>query len=87
MYHQARRDSAGGAPPVFRRPRGIAGLGRADRGRPARAGQYSIARLAGGPRNGVLTAVEDFVAGESGQGWQAIIVPIAYGLAVLYRPR
>ena len=49
-------------------------------------GQYSIARHAGGPRNGVLTAIEDFLAGESGRGWRAIIVPIAYGLAILYQP-
>ena len=49
-------------------------------------GQYSIAMHPGGPRNGVLTAVEDFLAGESGRGWRAIIIPIAYGLAILYRP-
>ena len=49
-------------------------------------GQYSIALHAGGPRNGVLTAVEDFLAVEGGRGWQAIVVPIGYGLAILYRP-
>ena len=49
-------------------------------------GQYSITRQAGGPRNGVLTAIEDFLASEAGRGWQKIVVPIAYGLAILYRP-
>ena len=49
-------------------------------------GQYSIARHAGGPRNGVLTAIEDFLTSEAGRGWQKIVVPVAYGLAILYRP-
>ncbi len=49
-------------------------------------GRYSIARHAGGPRNGVLTAIEDFLASDTGRGWQSVIVPIAYGLAILYRP-
>ena len=30
--------------------------------------------------------MEDFLAGDSGRGWRAIVVPIAYGLAILYRP-
>ena len=47
---------------------------------------YHIALHAGGPRNGVLTAVEDFLASDTGQGWEAMIVPAAYGLAILYRP-
>ena len=49
-------------------------------------GQYAIAVRPGGPCNGVRTAVEDFLASEAGRGWQAILVPIAYGLAILYRP-
>ena len=49
-------------------------------------GQYSIALHAGGPRNGVLTAIEDFLAADSGRGWQAIVLPVGYGLAILYRP-
>jgi hypothetical protein len=50
-------------------------------------GRYVIADRAGGARNGVLTAVEDFVAAarESGAVWQTILVPAAFGLAVLYR--
>ena len=49
-------------------------------------GRYAIAVRPGGPRNGVLTAVEDFLRGEDGVGWESIILPAAYGLAVLYRP-
>lgn len=48
--------------------------------------RYSIALHSGGPRNGVLTAIEDFLSSGAGRGWQSIIVPVAYGLAVLYRP-
>ncbi len=48
-------------------------------------GQYAIATHPGGPRNGVLTAVEDFLASDLGHGWQVIIVPAAFGLAILYR--
>ncbi len=49
-------------------------------------GRYAIALGAGGPRNGVLTAVEDFLAGPDGASWAAAILPVAYGLAVLCRP-
>lgn len=50
-------------------------------------GRYAIALRAGGPRNGVLTAVEDFLAGGgSGAGWESMVFPIAYGLAILHRP-
>ena len=50
-------------------------------------GRYAISvATAGGPRNGVLTAVEDFLAGPEGADWSAIILPVAYGLAILYQP-
>lgn len=49
-------------------------------------GRYAISVSADGPRNGVLTAVEDFLAGPEGAGWSAIILPVAYGLAILYQP-
>lgn len=49
-------------------------------------GRYAIAVSAGGPRNGVLTAVEDFLAGPEGAKWSAIILPVAYGLAILHQP-
>ena len=49
-------------------------------------GHYAISTTAGGPRNGVLTAVEDFLAGPEGAGWSAIILPVAFGLAILYQP-
>lgn len=49
-------------------------------------GRYAIAHRAGGERNGVLTAVEDFLRDDAGRDWRAVIVPMAYGLAILYRP-
>jgi hypothetical protein len=49
-------------------------------------GQYCIASHAGGPRNGVLTAVEDFLSKHAAQGWESISIPVAYGLAILYQP-
>jgi len=47
---------------------------------------YCIALHAGGPRNGVLTAVEDFLSEHAAQGWESIVIPAAYGLAILYQP-
>jgi len=49
-------------------------------------GLYSIALHAGGPKNGVLTAVEDFLSSPVGHGWRSMIVPAAYGLGILYQP-
>ena len=49
-------------------------------------GRYAISVAAAGPRNGVLTAVEDFLAAPEGAEWSAIILPVAFGLAILYRP-
>ncbi len=50
-------------------------------------GRYAVARHAGGPRNGVLTAVEDFLRSDAGRGWEmAALLPVAYGLAVLAPP-
>ena len=50
-------------------------------------GRFAVAHRAGGARNGVLTAVEDFLASarEAGADWQMLLVPAAFGLAVLYR--
>lgn len=50
-------------------------------------GSYVIACRSGGPRNGVLTAVEDFLAAarDAGAPWRCVLVPAAYGLAVLWR--
>jgi hypothetical protein len=42
-----------------------------------------VARYEGGPRNGVLTAVEDFVEGR--EGLRLAIVPAFFGLGVLWR--
>ncbi len=49
-------------------------------------GRYAIALRPGGPRNGVLTAAEDFLATAAGAGWAITLLPMAYGLAVLHRP-
>jgi hypothetical protein len=48
-------------------------------------GRYCVALHAGGPRNGVLTAVEDFLSERIAQGWESILIPAAYGLAILYQ--
>ncbi len=48
-------------------------------------GRYAVALRSGGPRNGVLTAVEDFLRSDDGAGWQSIVLPVAYGFAVLHR--
>ena len=50
------------------------------------SGRYSIAQRPGGEGNGVLTAVEDFLRDHGENGWRGVIVPMAFGLAVLYRP-
>lgn len=51
-------------------------------------GRYAIAFQPGGPGNGVLTAVEDFVASTAADRtpWLAVVVPAAYGLALVVRP-
>ncbi len=51
-------------------------------------GRYAIAKRAGGARNGVLTAVENFLADAQAAGarWEMFLLPVAYGLGVLYRP-
>jgi Methyltransferase domain len=45
--------------------------------------QWWTAEHEGGPRNGVLTAVEDFV--ESREGLRLAIVPLFWGLGILWR--
>ncbi|MGH3242362.1 MAG: class I SAM-dependent methyltransferase [Spirillospora sp.] len=47
-------------------------------------GVYTVAEQAGGPRNGVLTAVEDALD-EAGGGWLFAIVPAVFGFGVLAR--
>ncbi|MEV3924817.1 class I SAM-dependent methyltransferase [Actinomadura coerulea] len=46
-------------------------------------GAYTVAERAGGPRNGVLTAVEDALDGAD--GWRFEIVPAVFGFGVLAR--
>lgn len=50
-------------------------------------GQFAFATHSGGPRNGVLTAVEDFVAGtreEKGRELAFAYIPAVFGVAVLF---
>lgn len=49
-------------------------------------GQFAFARHSGGPRNGVLTAVEDFVAEtrEAGRDIAFAYVPAVFGIAVVF---
>ncbi|WP_242891254.1 class I SAM-dependent methyltransferase [Actinomadura litoris] len=46
-------------------------------------GAYTVARHAGGERNGVLTAVEDAV--READGWRFDVVPAVFGFGVLVR--
>ena len=48
-------------------------------------GEFAIATREGGPRNGVLTALED-VLNESKHNWEFFTVPVLFGLGVLYDP-
>ncbi|TDC51034.1 class I SAM-dependent methyltransferase [Actinomadura sp. KC345] len=48
------------------------------------AGAFTLAAHAGGPRNGVLTAVEDALA--EAAGWRLEIVPAVFGFGLLARP-
>jgi hypothetical protein len=47
------------------------------------AGVFAVAEREGGPRNGVLTAVEDFVA--ETEGLTLRVVPCVFGVGFLYR--
>jgi hypothetical protein len=49
------------------------------------AGRFAVALQEGGPRNGVLTAIEDFIHGARAEHPLAFAnVPAAFGLGVLY---
>jgi hypothetical protein len=48
---------------------------------------YSIALHEGGPRNGVLTAIEDFIHEYGGNEWRLVIVPAVFGLGIMYAPK
>jgi predicted O-methyltransferase YrrM len=43
------------------------------------------ARHEGGPRNGVLTAIEDFIAARGADGWELRVIPGSHGLGILRR--
>lgn len=47
---------------------------------------FAAAESEGGPRNGVLTAVEDFLQERGGAGWRLLVVPAVFGLGILYKP-
>jgi hypothetical protein len=46
-------------------------------------GAFAVAIQEGGPRNGVLTALEDML---EPQGWTWVVVPCVFGLAVAFHP-
>lgn len=48
---------------------------------------YAAATTEGGPRNGVLTAVEDAVAELHLTDYRLLVVPVVFGLGILYNPR
>lgn len=45
-------------------------------------GEFAAAVREGGPANGVLTAIEDFMA--EFEGWELLIVPAVFGLGILH---
>jgi hypothetical protein len=47
---------------------------------------YEAALAEGGPRNGVLTAAEDFLAAPGGAEWRLLTVPGVFGLGILFAP-
>jgi hypothetical protein len=49
------------------------------------AGSFTVAREAGGERNGVLTAVEDALSAADDPSWQLEIIPAIFGVGVLMR--
>jgi hypothetical protein len=49
------------------------------------AGSFTVAREAGGERNGVLTAVEDALAAGEDPSWELEIIPAIFGVGVLVR--
>jgi hypothetical protein len=51
---------------------------------PGGSGRFAIALTSGGPRNGVLTAVEDFLASRGGSGWRFHMTPVVHGLGILW---
>jgi Methyltransferase domain len=48
--------------------------------------KYASAEHEGGPRNGVLTAVEDFLREEKRAEWKLLLVPSIFGLGILCAP-
>lgn len=49
------------------------------------AGAFTVAREAGGERNGVLTAVEDALSDADDPTWELEIIPAIFGVGVLVR--
>ncbi len=43
----------------------------------------AVAEMEGGPKNGVMTALEDFLQSPEGEGWQFTWTPIFYGVGML----
>ncbi len=51
---------------------------------PGGSGRFAIASTSGGPANGVLTAVEDFLASRKDSGWRFHLTPVVHGLGILW---
>ena len=47
---------------------------------------YGAADHEGGPRNGVLTAVEDVLCELPKNEWKVIVIPVVFGLGIMYSP-
>lgn len=46
----------------------------------------AIAGHEGGPRNGVLTAIEDFIGEQPANQWRLLTIPTVFGLGIIYAP-
>src|SRR4051794_36774993 len=86
MYYAPERIPAEFRHPYARRPIVEGQRELAPAGAPGKNGNLYNALTEGGPRNGVLTAVEDFVSAHPEAGWRLRVVPSWNGLAILERP-
>lgn len=85
MYYAPERIPPEARHPHARRPIVEGARELAPEGSPGKNGNLNNALLEGGPRNGVLTAVEDFVAAHPEYRWSLRLVPSFDGLGILER--
>jgi predicted O-methyltransferase YrrM len=85
MYYAPDRIPAEARHPYARRPIVEGQRELAAEGAPGKNGNLYNALVEGGPKNGVLTAVEDFLAARPEHRWRLRLVPSFNGLGILER--